>query len=324
MLFIKGQGIDVDYLEELEQFLDKFEKHRVRDNKLQSCSPFRQERRPSFAVNLDTGVWVDSGASTEEMRKGSFLSLLMYLREESYEETVLYLLEKYGRVVSDTKDLALNISLPTGVKPGTWLAEEKYIQLIDKPHKYLLSRGIGVEVQRKFNCGVSQQGDAIVLPWHDKNGRIINCKYRAIDTKNFWYSSGGKPVKHFVYGLFAVKELHREQTNRADVWLVESEIDALYLWENGFCAIAFGGSSISEQQKKLILNNLEGCSLVLATDNDTVGNRFRGVLFKELGGHFNIKVPIFPENKKDVNEFTKQELFLLSRNLKPLTLEITL
>ena len=92
-----------------------------------------------------------------------------------------------------------------------------------------------------------------------------------------------------------------------EVWCVESEIDALYLWSNGIPAIAFGGDSINEKQKKLILNSgLE--SLVIATDNDVVGQRFGEVLAGEFMGVLEIKFIKIPDNYKDINDLNPQQL----------------
>jgi DNA primase len=51
------------------------------------------------------------------------------------------------------------------------------------------------------------------------------------------------------------------------VYVVESEIDCLYLWSHGKPAIALGGSNMSQVQRQLILRSPIK-TLVLSTDND--------------------------------------------------------
>ena len=294
-LKINGHLVEVDYAEELETYIDRFERVRIRGEKLQACSPFRQERNPSFAVNLENGSWVDSGADTETERKGSFIHLLAFFRGESYEETAEYLLDKYTHILDDADTLTLNLNLNVG-QEVVLLKKESYADEIDKPSDYLRGRKISDSIQKLFNCGMGRKGDSVAIPWHDKNGRIINIKYRSIAGKEFWFSSGGQPIKQHVYGLWAVRKY-----NIKEAWAVESEIDALYLWSLGIPAVAFGGASINEQQKKLILNSgLE--SLVIATDNDTVGRRFAGVLFEEFTGFMKTSLLDFPVKYKDINE----------------------
>lgn len=313
VLKIKGHEVEVDYPTELEPYMDRFENMRIRGEKLQACSPFRTERHPSFAVNLDNGSWVDSGADEESERKGSFISLLAFFRGEGVEETADYLLEKYTHILDDVGGLKLDLNLT--LKPEvTLLSQEKYADVIDKTSEYLINRGICPETQIYFQTGIGRKGDSIAIPWHDRFGRIINIKYRSMKGKEFWFSSGGQPIKNHVYGLWAVI---RERCDQ--VWCVESEIDALYLWSNGIPAIAFGGASINETQKKLILNS--GIkSLVIATDNDVVGHRFAKVLAEEFMGYMNCFRTKFPTGKKDVNELNIRELEQVFHNIEQYTL----
>ncbi len=311
MIRIRGQELDVNIQEELEPYLDQFDRMQIRGEELISCSPFRDESRPSFAVSLESGKWIDFGAGSEEHSRGGFVSLLAHLRQETIYETLDYLLETYGYPLENTDELQLNIQLDLKAPEVTLLAKEKYESRINKPSQYLLDRGVTEKTQLLFNCGLSDNGDAVVIPWHDKAGRIVNCKYRKIDSKAFWYSSGGQPVKNHIYGLYYVLDLFRElgslELERPPVYLVESEIDALYLWSLGYCAIAFGGSSMSREQKELLLP-LAGNRLILATDNDEVGKKFRKVLNRELGGHFQIKETVMPDGYKDINELSAQQI----------------
>ena len=302
MLRINGYNVDVNYLEELEPYIDRLYRSSIRGNKLLACSPFRQESRPSFAVNLDDGLWIDSGASDEAMRKGNFISLLAFFRNESYNDTTKHLFEKYAHILDDVNDIKLTLSLELETPTVSVLSKEKYENVVGIYSEYLANRGITKEVQDYFETGVGTNGDCVAIAWHDKNGRIINIKYRSTQGKEFWFSSGGQPIKNHVYGLFAIKELKKKT-----VWIVESEIDCLYLWSCGIPAIALGGASISDAQCKLI----RSCSieeLVIATDNDVVGDRIANVLADEFVGSYVVHRLIFPTDKKDVNELSKHDI----------------
>lgn len=303
VLKINGYEVEVDYPEELEPYMDRFERARVRGEKLQACSPFRSEKNPSFAVNLDNGSWVDSGANSEHERKGSFLSLLAHFRGETLEETADYLLEKYTHILDDADTLALELNLQLDPPEVAVLGAEKYADVVGKPSGYLRGRGISDKVQVYFETGLGRKGDSIALPWHDKSGRIINIKYRSIAGKEFWFSTGGQPIKRHVYGLWAVT-----QGGHTEVWAVESEIDALYLWSVGIPAIAFGGASINEVQKDLILNSCIE-NIVIATDADVVGQRFGKAIAEELLGHMAVERIKIPEGKKDVNELNRETIY---------------
>ena len=43
ILIVRNIEIEPDYYSELEPYLQKMEPYRIRDNKLQACSPFRYE-----------------------------------------------------------------------------------------------------------------------------------------------------------------------------------------------------------------------------------------------------------------------------------------
>ena len=302
MLRIKGHIVEVNYLEELEPFTDRLYRNSIRGNKLLACSPFRHESRPSFAINLDDGTWIDSGASDDNMRKGNFITLLAFFRNESYNDTAEHLFEKYIHILDDIDGIKLELSLSLDAPEVAVLGKEKYENVIGIHTDYLESRGITKEIQSYFETGKGVNSGCVALPWHDKYGRIINIKYRSIKGKDFWFSSGGQPIKNHVYGLFAIKE-----QGIKTVWIVESEIDCLYLWSCGIPSIALGGGSISDEQCKLIRSSgIE--KMVIATDNDVVGHRVAKVLTDEFIGSYLIDRLIFPEGKKDVNEISKHDI----------------
>ena len=62
------------------------------------------------------------------------------------------------------------------------------------------------------------------------------------------------------------------------------------------------------------MDKLSDCELILATDNDKVGQKFRKVLAKELGGYFIIKELEIPEGYKDVNELEPELINNLKQN----------
>lgn len=300
VLIVRNIEIEPNYYEELEPYLHKLEPYRVRDNKLQACSPFRYEKRPSFAVNLDNGSWIDSGATDDSMRKGHFTHLLAFLREETWFDTEDYLLDKYSTIVTDVDTLQLTYTLDTVKTYRTFSKEElsPYMWRVN----YLTNRGISEKIQRAFQIGYDRETKAVMIPWHDHNGNVINMKFRSITQKKFWYHPEGQRIKQHVYGLHFIK---KHNIKRA--FVVESETDALYLWTHGVPAIAFGGASISNEQKMLLRRSpIE--ELVLATDNDAVGRRFAGTITDELIAYFDIKRLEFPECYKDVNEIPSTEI----------------
>ena len=295
MIEVAGQNLDIDVREELEDFLDQFKKMKIRDNKIQSCSPFRIEKTPSFAVNLTNGSWIDSGATEEQYRKGHFIELLAFLMGVTLDEAEAYLVSKYGLILKDLDNLQLNLNLSLGEVEKKVFQLEELKQYMFR-HPYLTNRGISEKTQRAFKIGYDMDNKAVMIPWMDKKGQIVNVKFRSIENKRFFYIKGGQRIKDHLFGLNFIYKL-----NCKEVVIVESETDCMYLWSMGIPAIACGTASLSEAQSDLLKQSpIE--SIILGTDNDVAGIRFKDFLKKHLTGSmkvFDIKIP---DQYKDIND----------------------
>lgn len=294
---VRGQELEVDIRAELEQY--EWRKARWTPEKLIACSPFRHERKPSFAVRLDNGVWIDSGAYEQEWRQGNFVKLLAFLRNETERETEDYLLALYGHHRNDS-DLTLehmNLDL-TLERPEPRYLDPSILCGYAWRHPYLeRERGLGEEVQRKFRVGYCRKSRAVTFPWFDRRGRLVNVKFRSVYDKRFWYHSEGQPIRNHLYGIHAVHAVGAEE-----VWVVESEIDALTLWQAGKAAVALGGARFSEEQRRLLLQS-PAKTVVIATDNDKPGQRILCSIYDSLAGYLEVKKMHWPYSQcKDIND----------------------
>ena len=291
-MIIRGMEVEIDFLDELNVY--DFDKVRQRGSEFLCCSPFRKERSPSFSLNIDSGLWIDYGAVDDEYRKGNFIKLLAFLRDESYQETTEYLLEKYFKKLENTDDLKLNLNINLPCENLIDIANP-YAGKIYKTD-YFTNRGITPRVQELFELGFDDEASAVAMPWHDALGNIINIKFRLVGDKTFFYDKQGKAIKHYVYGLHLIKRYGLKT-----VAICESEIDAMYLWSSGIPSIALGGSHISDNQINQILSSQLN-EIIIATDNDKVGRE----LAKELEGIFSPHLVVstleFITDAKDVNE----------------------
>ena len=160
---IRETEIDVDIAEELEPYVDEMRRAVVRGNKLQACSPFRYEDSPSFAVNLDTGVWIDSGAVDEHWYKGNLVKLLAFFQGVTYGEVEDYLLTKYKQILADVDSLTLDIQLEGNKTPSPLSLDR--LNPFAYRHPYLANRGISERVQRSFKIGYDKSSNSVVIPW---------------------------------------------------------------------------------------------------------------------------------------------------------------
>lgn len=289
---IRDEVISLDIFEELEGLEHRFDKATVRGNKFIACSPFRADSSPSFAINLDNGLWVDSGATDENYRKGNFISLLAKLEEKDYNDVATYLLRKYSITTRDTEGLSLNMRL----KPVDQNKQE--LTLEHNVSQYLLSRGISAETQELY--GTAEHDNYIAIPWKNPKGGLINIKYRQTGAKQFWYNNTGVSIRPFLFGMDLAK-------SKRIVWVVESEIDAMYLHTAGYWAVAIGRASISDKQIEALLNSTIE-EIIIAVDNDKVGRAFKEVLIELLVPHFIVSTINFPSHVKDINDCAVDEI----------------
>ncbi len=314
MTFVKNQNLNVDFYAEIEPYLDQFPQYVLRDNKLQSCSPFREERNPSFAVNLENGTWIDSGA-LGDYHKGHFIQLLSFLREEPEEDTVDYLLSAYSPLMKEEADLHLNMAGFGSInkqEPLKVFSAEELKQYAFR-HPYLGNRGISEEIQRKFRVGYDPHKKAVAMCWCNADGEVINIKFRSVTAKYFWYANGQR-IKNFVYGYFQCVT-HPSKV----VAVTESEIDCLRLWTLGIPAVALGTAHISQQQIELLLR-LDVEELVIATDSDAAGRECAKQLEGLFAGAYRLtNFNFFGTPAKDISDLSDEEIRLRFNSRKALT-----
>lgn len=299
---IRDYEIDIDVFDEISNY--EWKNGRRKGEEFICCSPFRDEQHPSFSINLETGLWIDFGSDDDYWKKGNFTKLIAFLENISPEEAEEMLLDSYGLVVDDTDSLELNINIQMESE-AKYFSKDELRPYLFRNREYLLKRGISDEIMKLFVVGYDKEKEAVAFFWMDaKTGKVAAIKFRSIKGKQFYYMEGGQPVRNHIFGLYQVM-----QRKYKEVFIVESEIDALYLWSlpTPIPAIALGGSNFSEKQKQLLLmSGIE--SLVIATDNDSAGYRIKMQLIRELGGHFNLKQLCLPPYAKDVNDVSPAEL----------------
>ncbi|MEC1648223.1 toprim domain-containing protein [Bacillus halotolerans] len=295
-LILNGRHVEVDLRYELEQF--EWTRPTWTDDRLLAASPFRYDRTPSFYVYLEdttsakAGYWGDSGAYDDEFARGGFVKLLAFLRAETEDETIDYLLETYAPTAKDGR-LTLRLpKLKVVAKPEP-LPESTLANTRIGTNAYLNGRGITSCVQRE--AGVGLVGNAVAIPWRLPNGRLANVKYRSVWGKAFWYVSGGWPIRELVYGMDLVYAKRLKH-----VVICEAEIDAMAWRSVGIPAIGTGGSAFNLKKADIITqSSIE--YLTVVTDNDKAGDKLREAIERYLNGKVRLAHGYITE-VKDANE----------------------
>jgi DNA primase len=267
-------------------------------DKLIAASPFRYEVHPSFAVIFEHGGWRDYGAVDPAWQSGSFIRLLAFLRQETYEEAAEYLAAKYGdHPVDPTAEVALNpIRLATD-KPKVYRIGNGILDGYNWRSPYLAGRGITESVQQLMRIGYDRQQRAITIPWFNADGSLGNVKFRKVADKTFWYAKGGRPIRDMLYGIDVVYSRRLRKCA-----IVEGEVDALALMSYGIFAVATGGTAFTRAKAELLLRSpIE--ELTIYRDNDGPGRAWRNAIVAELGGKLDVRLALIPRRYgKDVNE----------------------
>lgn len=281
--------MSINYLDELDEYLDRFPKYKIRGNKLISCSPFREDKSPSFAVNLDNGTFIDSGSTDSNWHKGTFYKLITFFTGETPQEAFKRINKELN---IDIGNITLDINLKPLNKPLNALERVVY----NKDSLYLKNRGICSAIQKMFN--VAEENNLIKFPVYAKNNYVVNIKYRKINNKVFWYDSDGEPIKQYLYGLNVAKTSNT-------VYVVEGEVDVMSMFELGLPCVGTFGASFTEKQIELILNNFS--NVVIIPDNDTVGMKHSRRLIDKLFKHVDVGECVLPKQVKDINDFLNIE-----------------
>jgi len=294
---IAQQYIHVDITSELEPYFTS-PLCKWSDSKLIAPSPFREDRNPSFFVNLDgefAGTWADSGG-LDEYRSGNLPKLLAYLMDTSYDEAVEYLLNKYasnrGAELSirgclcyfreDVEDKFFSMN---------W---EAHLDEMDYAIERLYKRGIKPSPIVKAN--VRQDDYTIYYPYYD-NDKIVAVKMRAITSKKFNVDKAdGVKLSDHVFNLNNYKPI------RYYIWITEGEADALTIPSNSrYLGVATGNANITQAQVDKILRT--GCQhIVLAMDNDKAGQSFKRKAFRLFRGLVTL-YDIDLKDCKDLNDY---------------------
>lgn len=226
-----------------------------------------------------------------------------------------WLLKNFASVrIEDRKPIELNITRgQKKIEEQTYVSEEE-LDSYRYYHPYWAKRGVTEDwLIELFDLGYSLKEQMITFPVRDVNGNCLFIAKRSVNTKFFNYPEGTvKPL----YGLYEYKRYLRDSqcwTNEREiyyrsleVYITESMIDALRLWQNGKFAFALNGLGNDLQFKQL--NEFTPCrKLILATDNDEAGQKARQRIRQ------NVKTKIITEAKipdgcKDIGDCSDDQI----------------
>ena len=174
--------------------------------------------------------------------------------------------------------------------------QESILDQYDYYHPYMWKRGLSKEVVDKFRIGYDKETNSITFPMWNEYGALVGISKRCVDTKRFDNQHG---VEKPVYLLNYIK-----QCGITNVYVAESQINALTLWTWGYPAIAMCGTGSDTQYEILKRSGIRVYNLCF--DGDDAGRKATAKFIKKLGDGVFINVVKIPDGK-DVNDLTKEE-----------------
>lgn len=284
----------VSELETLGYFPDQ---KRSGVNLMVTC-PFHnngRERKPSFGIHLEDGTCNCFTCGW----KGNINTLAEELTgKKHYVEQVT----KYNKNVKRRNPIYFG-----GRKKQTIPREEVkyYVRNNRRALTYLESRGI-IKTSY-FAIGYDRQFDSLVIWVRNLNGDFVYSKRRSLSGKHF-YNTEDSDRSDYLFGLF-----ESTKAGAKEVWICESEIDALSLWQFDIPAVAIGSATISEQQVRQL--HLAGIRSVRDGLDRDIAGRQGWKLVKELYQGNKVETDWGENKSKDINEaLTNKELFSIIEN----------
>ena len=191
-----------------------------------------------------------------------------------------------------------------------WVSEEE-LDSYRYYHWYWKERGIvDNSIIELFDLGYDKKTDCITFPVRDIKGNCLFVARRSVKTKWFNYP---KDVEKPLYGLYELKLRKwsyvidsRKEHIPTDLYITESMIDCILLWQAGHYAVALNGTGSDLQYKQL--KDLPYRHLVLATDNDKAGMQAKEKIRKNVPNKLMSEI-MFPSNIKDVGDLGKARRF---------------
>lgn len=226
--------------------------------------------------------------------QGQLYVLVAKCLECTIDQAKQWLIDNFSRTFSienlNLTDIDINKKNNIKYLDESILDKYKYI------HPYLLKRGIKEDIIKKFSVGWNKDNNSITFPMWDEHNNLVGITERSVTSKNFYIPEG---IDLPVYLLHYIKK-----EDISEVWVVESQIDALYLWGFGYPAIALIGTGGKKAYNILRKSGIRIYHLCL--DGDLAGRH--GILrfIKNMPDDIIVDIIQLPQGK-DVNDLTKEE-----------------
>lgn len=316
--------------EEIKAIADKYltKVRKSGSENIMAICPFHQkedgspERRPSFAMNIYTGLWFCHSCQS----RGNLYSFLKKVGVDgAYIEHVYQPLinEAVKNIPAPPDPLRPNVYDPSPIPEGI-------LGIFDYCPKELLESGFGEETLHKFGVGFDMTHCRITYPIRDLAGKLVAIsgrlidgwtRYKVYDTE---YETWGLPARHdwnkrtVLWNAHDVYPRVFFQTVPDPIVIVEGFKACMWVCQAGISnVVALMGTYLSWEHR-WILERM-GAPVYLFLDNDYPGHRGTARGIEELKKSLRVKVVEYPDRLRDdidaqPDSCTAEEVILQTSN----------
>jgi putative DNA primase/helicase len=296
----------LEQLDMREYFAQFFPQARNGRTEITVCSPFREEKHPSFSVNAETGLWCDHGNGDS----GDVFDFEMRMSRCDFPTAVETVARKAG-IPGTPHANAEKPSMKKAQSHGTKTDAVRWSAALfessgSAARVFLNGRGLTDETLKQYLIGYDDQLHAVTIPLSYLNREIGSLKRMYFEGHGWRMRNGKKDFRNYGPASLYCAELVRDTDS---IIVCEGELDCLLLRQYGFDAVT--GTSGAGTWKPSWSEHLRGKDVTLLFDSDVVGRGGAVKVadkLKALARTVRI-ADLFPENdggdkaKKDVTDF---------------------
>jgi len=246
--------------------------------------PFHVDDKPSLAINTEKGVWICFAGCGQ----GSLKSFIRIKTGWGASAINKFIADNSSGNIENI--FQINDPAPLGLPP---LEEKEFPFKQYMVPKWVFNRGFTKFTLNRWGCGITPS-NGLVIPAHDKDSKLVGWVIRReFGIPKYVYAKGFKK-SHILFGQ------HLIDTSNS-VCITEGALDAMWLNQLGYQAVALLGMQMSKAQEELILR-LPSKEIILCLDNDIAGKKGRDYILTRLSNRVNISYLKLPNQYKDVQE----------------------
>ena len=260
----------------------------VGSNEVSILFPFHDDTSESCSIIIDKVVWICFAGCGQ----GGLKSFIKEYKDWDYRQVNQYLVN-----YKDTQSTRLFIQ-PV-------VDEDKPLPEVNVPFqlgtvpRWIFDRGFNKYSMKQWLCGVSPT-NGLIIPVKDCDFRTVGWITRQEKQIPKYLYSRGLKKSHVLFGQPYIQDCDY-------VCVTEGPLDAIWLNQLGFPAVALLGMSMSEKQRDLLLT-LPTKEVILCLDNDSAGQIGKKKAVELLGNKIKVSYINIPEEYKDVQDIKSYDI----------------